>query len=82
MAKVRVRRRVALRTVCKLGTIAHNRPFSARDFYDYVGRVGRVDIHALQRRGIIKKTGPNTYYPTAKGWNAIERACRMWKGRD
>ena len=69
------RRRVRIDPVCKLGTLAHNRQFSYRDFHEYTGAgIGTLD--ALKRRGIVKRVAGG-YYPTAKGWNVIERACRM-----
>lgn len=57
----------------KLGTLAHNRRFTRRDFLDHIGpgllsklvRMGDVEIN---------QEYPFTYYPTAQGWEKIEEA--------
>ena len=71
--------KVSLQTVCKLGTIAHNTDFSPRDFAEYTGSPTYV-LNVLMRRGIVKRVSPGRYYPTPKGWNAIERSCRIKYG--
>jgi hypothetical protein len=64
------------RLLCKLGTLAHNRTFSALDVSEYVGVDGAAAVKKLTRLHLVKKVGARFYYPTAKGWDAIERACR------
>lgn len=71
--------KLSLRTVCKLGTIAHNKDFSPNDFTSYTGAPSH-HLAVLMRRGIVKRVGPGRYYPTAKGWNVIERSCRIKHG--
>lgn len=81
---------VPLRAVCILGTLAHNRSFSVREFREYYresvnrGQAPAVNpdrlFRALRRRGVITKRGSG-YYPTSKGWNAIERSCRIASNR-
>jgi hypothetical protein len=71
--------KLSLGTVCKLGTIAHNTDFSPRDFAEYTGAPSYT-LAALVKRGIVKRTSPGRYYPTAKGWNVIERSCRIKHG--
>ena len=71
--------KISLRTVCKIGTIAYNKDFSPRDFAEYTGVPSHV-LNVLLRRGIVKRVSPGRYYPTAKGWNAIERSCRIKHG--
>jgi hypothetical protein len=78
---------VTVRTLCKLGTLAHNRGekkgapgghagvFSPVDFAQYTG-VHASQFATLKRRGIIKRVAGGGYYPTKKGWAVIERACR------
>jgi len=65
-----------LNTVCKLGTIAHNRDFSANDFTAYTGAPSS-HLSVLMRRGIVKRVRAGRYYPTARGWDVIERSCRI-----
>lgn len=69
------RTRVRLVNLCKIGTIAHNRPFSRRDFVEYAGT--GAQLNALLRRGVIKRVGRGEFYPTSKGWDIVERACKM-----
>jgi DNA-binding MarR family transcriptional regulator len=57
-----------------LGTLAHNRPFSARDVTEYVGINGANAVRRLVRKGLVTRV-PGGYFPTPKGWEAIEQAC-------
>lgn len=70
--------KVSLRTVCKLGTIAHNKDFSRNDFTEYT-RASSTQLAALMKRGIVKHVRAGRFYPTARGWNVIERACSMMR---
>lgn len=63
------------RLLCKLGTLAHNRSFSARDVQEYVGVDGQAAVKRLSRAKLVRRVGRGLYYPTPAGWNAIERAC-------
>lgn len=70
--------------ICKLGTLAHNRGFSLRDYREYTGG-SRSDLLAMIRRGLLTSTSPANskkvaeYYPTSKGWDVIEKSCRLKK---
>ena len=70
------RMRVSLPTIRKLGTLAHNRQFSPSEFAEYTGQPAAM-VAAMVRRGILTRVAPAAYYPTARGWAAIERAYRM-----
>lgn len=67
---------VSSRSLCKLGTLAHNKSFTVRDFVDYTGS-SRAQVDAMVRRGVLRRVDRGRLYPTPKGWNVIERACRM-----
>lgn len=67
---------IAVKTVCELGTLAYNRAFSERDFREYTGQPP-AKLRALVARGVIRKVGRGSYYPTPRGWNVIERACKL-----
>lgn len=68
------------RLLCKLGTLAHNRSFSPRDVSEYVGVDGAAAVKKLRRLHLVEATGRGRYYPTTKGWDAIERACLRGHG--
>ena len=80
---------VRLRAVCIIGTLAHNRDFSAQDFREYASiahphdRVSNPDraLRSLIKRGVIERSGRGRYYPTSKGWSIIERSCRLDRRR-
>jgi hypothetical protein len=82
-------RRATTRILCALGTLAHNRPFSSSDVaqYVYVEGIGRSVVTAamvsFKKKGWIDKVEQprNHWYPTRRGWRAIELACRMPAGR-
>lgn len=80
-----------LQALCKLGTIAHNRPFTTRDLREYTGE-GVQLVRWLKRNKLVRPIASDrdpatgaaakrqrTYplYPTAKGWNMIEKACKV-----
>ena len=80
MSKERTRKQ---RVLVGIGTVAHNRPFSAADLSEYVG----FDVGALVRgwakRGLLKRVGREDigrgrkealYFPTKEGWAMIEGA--------
>ena len=46
---------------------------------EYTGQPSHA-LSPLQRRGIIKRVSAGKYYPTAKGWDVIERSCRIKHG--
>lgn len=64
-----------MKTLCKLGTVAHNRQFTPRDLYEYGG--SRAALTYLRRNGFV--TGKNKLFPTKKGWRAVELACALTK---
>lgn len=79
----------SVRAICAIGTVAHNRAFTARDLVEYAGtsaypkRTGRTGaqlIAWLKKHGHIRSIGgvdaKRKYYPTAKGWKMIEKACK------
>jgi hypothetical protein len=59
-----------------LGTIAHNRRFSARDLSSYL-QISSAEasnkIRQLVTVGFLERTGPGEYFPTRAGWAWIER---------
>lgn len=75
-----------VRILCTLGTLAHNRAFKPREISEYIRfepggfqmqakvrpTVAWLKKHKLVKAGDTK----GTLYPTAKGWNMIEKACR------
>lgn len=65
------------KTLCKLGTLAHNKDFTARDVSEYVGVDGSAAVRKMRKHGLLRKTSRGKYYPTPKGWRAVERACRV-----
>lgn len=72
----RARGAQATRTLCKLGTLAHNRAFTVRDVQDYGG--SSADVALFKRRGWLRKgDARGELYPTKKGWRAIEIACGL-----
>ena len=67
-----------LTTLCKIGTVAHNRPFKKRELLEYGGFGSSVTY--LKRKGWLKKV-PGGLYPTAQGWRAVELACAFRRGK-
>lgn len=63
-----------LATLCKIGTVAHNRAFKRRELLEFGGHDSSVTY--LKRKGWLKKV-PGGLYPTAQGWRAVELACRL-----
>lgn len=76
------------RVLASLGTIAHNRAFTAQDVRSY-GSLGghgggvsapRVDaaLKYFKRRGWLRAgDGRGELYPTPTGWRAIEKAAHL-----
>jgi len=70
-----------VKVLCKLGTVAHNRPFNARELAEYADiptasaarHIGWLVKHRLVHAA--SAGAPPTYTPTSKGWNMIARAC-------
>jgi hypothetical protein len=57
----------------KIGTLAHNRSFTAREISEYTRFNGSTIILLLVRRGLIARTEhKGSYYPTPTGWDWIE----------
>jgi hypothetical protein len=73
------RKAISAKLVCKVATLAHNRAFTPSEFSQYTGTSGVVQ--SLTRRGILRKVPGGRYYPTPRGWKAIDRACNMAHGR-
>ncbi len=70
------------RAVQVIGTLAHNRPFAAREVNEYLRFEPGYDarrvthtVRALLRDGYLKKVEGGKLYPTAAGWDVIEAAC-------
>lgn len=89
-ARRRKRYKPSLVSLCKIGTIAHNRPFNARDMREYSqsyqdSKETPQRIKWLLRNKLIQVAdkrhagGGTTYFPTRKGWNMIERACKLYR---
>lgn len=57
-------------TLRKVGTLAHNRSFTRREFGEYGGTPREWEW--LRRRGVIVHNGGH-WYPTADGWARIEK---------
>lgn len=72
----RRRYKPAVGVICKIGTVAHNRPFTAKELREYSGSMGDARmIKWLRKHGHIRSVGGGKLYPTAKGWKMIESAC-------
>lgn len=83
----RKRYKPSVGVICKIGTIAHNRPFTAKELREYSGSMGDTRmINWLRKHGHIMATGyqsgagtgsrgSRSFYPTPKGWKMIEAAC-------
>lgn len=74
----------SLTSLCKLGTIAHNRPFTRQDVRDVAttGRDARAAdalIKWLVKHKLVEVVSgtprARTYFPTAKGWKMVTQAC-------
>lgn len=74
----------SLTSLCKLGTIAHNRPFTRQDVRD-AATTGR-DVRAADAliawlvkhklAEVVRGTPRNrAYFPTEKGWKMVTQAC-------
>jgi predicted transcriptional regulator len=61
--------------LCRVGTVAHNRDFSARDLSEYLGKDTGPMLRRMLREGIVSSVSRGRYYPTKKGWRNIENAC-------
>ena len=85
MAKPRYKPSVT--SICKIGTVAHNRSFTARELREYVQIKDRKSMMRwLKRHKLVGWTatggpGPERWHPTKKGWRMIEKACASPKGR-
>lgn len=67
-----------VKVLCKLGTVAHNQPFNARDLAQYAEiPLSSASRHIgwLIKYRLIRPAGAAAYFPTRKGWNMITRAC-------
>ena len=66
-----------------IGTLAHNRAFTAREITEYTMYDRRLDGPAIVRKlltlGMLEKVGAHTYAPTRGGWDWIERECGLYK---
>lgn len=81
----RRRYKPSVRAICAIGTLAHNRPFTATEIAQYVGPGGlrhrqtHFDAAAfarwLKKHGHVRSVPGRKLYPTAKGWKMIEKAC-------
>lgn len=81
----------SLRVICSLGTLAHNRTFKSRELIEYNSGDPMSRAHDPMRNKTmawLKKHGhvrlgdrKGTWYPTGKGWNMIEKACKLPRGR-
>lgn len=73
----RTRFKPSVGVICKIGTLAHNRSFTAAELRQYSGHDwgGPKLISWLRKHGHIKTVERGKLYPTAKGWKMIERAC-------
>jgi hypothetical protein len=75
------------RSICKVGTVAHNRSFTAHELREYVQVADRKQmLRWLKRHKLIAWAatggpGPERYHPTAKGRRMIEKACRSAKAQ-
>jgi len=65
-----------LSSICKVGTVAHNRPFTAKELAQYTGASSRL-VRWLKSHGHVRSVEGRKLYPTAKGWNMIEKACKL-----
>ena len=65
-------RQGVLTAICKAGTLAHNRAFTASEMRQYAGPAAANAIRVLKKKGFLKTVEGKKLYPTERGWNAIE----------
>ncbi len=77
------RQAIPQRAIEVLGTLAHNRGFTRQDYREYLRWDsefrGTADLafKQLLRAKLIRRTEKRgEYYPTAKGWDLIDKAHR------
>lgn len=75
----RRRYKPSIGAICKIGTLAHNRSFTAAELRQYSGHNwgGPSLITWLKKHGHIMRVGDGRgkLYPTKKGWKMIDKAC-------
>ena len=71
----RKRYKPSVKAICKLGTISHNTQFTTRDLREYTGE-GPQMIRWLKRNKLVSAEGRGKFFPTIKGWNMIDKACK------
>lgn len=80
MARRKRKSKIGLDPLCALGTLAANKSFTSRDYHEYVHYYRDIpnppSVKALVNRGVLLRVSRGKYYPTAKGWKVIDRACR------
>jgi hypothetical protein len=61
-----------------IGTLAHNRSFTAKEVTEYTRHSGNAIVNLLLRRGYIQRTEhKGHYYPTTAGWTWIEEGTQL-----
>lgn len=74
----------SLRSLCAIGTVAHNRAFRPAELKQYLRFEENVEpikvVNWLKRNKLVGEAERGRYWPTAKGWKMIERACAV-RGR-
>lgn len=80
----RARFKPSVPAICVLGTLAHNRAFTTREIVEYtrwdrpgIARTAAQTMRWMRRLKLVRPGDrKGTWYPTGKGWNMIEKACR------
>lgn len=66
------------RALIAIGTVAHNRPFTARDLSEYVGFDASGYVRGWLKRGLLVRVGSDgrmaLYYPQHTLWMMVEGA--------
>lgn len=72
----------SVRAICSIGTLAHNRSFTASEIWQYLryepaGRGFNTSrfVRWLRKHGHVRTVEGRKLYPTPKGWKMIEKAC-------
>jgi hypothetical protein len=58
----------------RLGTLSHNRTFTKQEWIEYGGSSG--ELAKLRREKLVAKIAHRQYFPTSRGWRALDLAAR------
>jgi len=55
-----------------IGTVAHNSQFTVSELSQFCGMCTRSAVRRFVAAGLLNKVRRGLYFPTTKGWEAIE----------